>query len=824
MLSLDIKALVHGAGYNFTPEALDNRWRMARCEVTNKKLWYIGSDDGQGFTRFSFGECADKSKMFSWCSKDKLTAIEQKEFSKYQTKIAQAKEQQQLITAEAVQSLLTDWRRDSTPEIYSQYLFDKGFGRDVPYGTVVRNDSRVKNILCVPMTDEFGFVWGVQQIFGGGAKRFWPGAKVKGTYFKFPTIWDDGELDHTFLIGEGFATCLAVWAATKHETYCAWDTGNLEYMVKALLSRGVLPRNIVLLADWDGENPAKNPGMLAVQKLTAKYKVKFAMPPRYQEHLDETWDFADLVKSGEEIVLKIQDCGELSGKLFEDPGFLPPKPKKTKNAEEKAQKFEELKQNFEESAHTSRPVEVCPSVEYSPDLGKAFAKREKKFIGSMDKGFFTFELADSGKPTTKPQYDDLALFMAQEHELKAQDAFMYIYKDGFYQKLSELELKKIITESVRGNTDPRDIGRFAQAAKTQNYIDKSCLVEPPGFINLKNGVLNLRNRSLVEHTPEYFFKYRLRHNYDPAAKAPRWLEFLDRTFEGNKDLVDVSAEIFGYSMLGGKPFLHKAFVLSGEGRNGKSTWLDVLKYLLGRSNFSSVPISNLNKPFSVVSMDGKLANIVGEITSKEIDSAAFKTAVSGEELTAAYKGMPEYDLAITARMIFACNQLPHLGDATTGAHEKFYILPFQRYIHAHERDATIAVRILFPEVEGVLNWALDGLERLIKRGKLPESEAVEAQQTELRELIDSVFAWMRVSLTFQSGVEGSILPKTLYSNYESWCSEERRTPVGPLQFSKRIVAEARKNPHLRVVYPQGSAKINGTIGLVKSLKPQGIPS
>lgn len=329
------REFIRAQGYDFIPEDFDNRWHTARCAKTERKLWYIGTESSNGFVKFSFGECGDKQKKFNWSNRmDKMDEKEQREFDSYIKRIAKAKEKHQVELAETLQGVFAAWEKGRDGSEYSEYLVKKGFGRDVPHGTIARSDGIIKNILCVPMYDEFGFMWSIQQLFGT-KKTFWAGSRVRGTYFKFDATT---EMPTRFLIGEGFATCLAAWKATGFETYCAWDTGNLEYMVRTLISRGVHPSNIILLADWDGSTftkTGKNPGMVAVQRLTGKYSVSFSFPPNIEEHFFEGWDFADAHKAGIEIALDVKSYADIAGYIYEPP-------KIARNAKEIAQKQLEL--------------------------------------------------------------------------------------------------------------------------------------------------------------------------------------------------------------------------------------------------------------------------------------------------------------------------------------------------------------------------------------------------------------------------------------------------------------------------------------------------
>ena len=260
-----------------------------------------------------------------------------------------------------------------------------------------------------------------------------------------------------------------------------------------------------------------------------------------------------------------------------------------------------------------------------------------------------------------------------------------------------------------------------------------------GFVNLANGILEAKTNELRPHSSNYFFKYILPHRYDPSAECPRFREFLNFIFDNDPQYTDLTAEIFGYCLLGGNQFLHKSFVLYGSGRNGKSTWLEILQSLLGQTNISSVSLANLTKPFSVVNLDGKLANIVDETPNDQINAEAFKTATSGGWLTGAHKGKPEYPVRCNARFLFASNKIPNFSETTVGLKERLYFIKFSKFIEADSRDPYIKEYIVANEMAGVLNFALAGLKTRLDRGYMLPTTGNFEMMEECNTEYDSVF-------------------------------------------------------------------------------------
>lgn len=406
-----------------------------------------------------------------------------------------------------------------------------------------------------------------------------------------------------------------------------------------------------------------------------------------------------------------------------------------------------------------------------------------------------------------PQYYELAKFLQIEKGLKTVGKYNWIYKDTHYVSLGDEMLTKMIIDLTDRNALPSWIANFTKIAKYDCQIDSSEFSPPPNHLNVLNGVIDVKNKDLLPHSDAFYFKYVIPIEYNSDAKCPRFMEFLDFVFQGDQELIDITAEIYGYCLLGGDPFLHKAFVLLGDGRNGKSTWLHVLRKLLGENNCSSVSVGLLNKPFSAVRLDGKLANITGELPTGKLDSEIFKTAIGGEYISASHKGKDEYELKVESRFVFACNDMPKFGDTTTGMWEKLYMIPFNRYITPEERDIGIFKR-LEGELSGILNFSLDGLQRLLKRKRLNNPTAVNNLLKDYREESDSVYEFYKENIIIDKEFSTQRLTlKDLRASYLAFCRKnDINYPVSSKQLSKRmrrIIKEESCGESMYVKYERG---------------------
>lgn len=475
------------------------------------------------------------------------------------------------------------------------------------------------------------------------------------------------------------------------------------------------------------------------------------------------WRVSDVCENMDSLVSQLMTVDNaVHGQQEKGAYFSDPKYRKNKSAEDFARyeitRWVAYKTRMK--AKSGIVWEVGADVDY-PTKGNNFYLKVQKYKDGEP-------VMKNGEPVMieKPDYEGMANYMRDEKGVLTSDGVAYVYNGKSHDTLSDLDLKKRVNDLLGDRYNPASAKNFSEAVRTKCFAPHSALVPSSGFLNMNNGILDIAKRDLMPHSKSMFFKYHLGTNFDASARCPRWLEFMDFVFEGNRELIDASQEIFGYCIQGGSPWLHKAFFLYGGGRNGKSTWLDTLVALIGEDNRSAVPLSGLVKPFSVVMADGKLINAVSEGESRDLSSEAFKAACSGDTLIAAHKGKPEFAMPWTARMVISLNTLPNFRDTSVGSMERAYVIPFNRYIQPGERDVTIKDK-LSVELSGILNWSLEGLDRLIKRGRLPEIEAQKDAMEEYKENSDTVYEWFKEWVRV-SDTTTTFMPGVYYKHYKEW--------------------------------------------------------
>ena len=256
--------------------------------------------------------------------------------------------------------------------------------------------------------------------------------------------------------------------------------------------------------------------------------------------------------------------------------------------------------------------------------------------------------------------------------------------------------------------------------------------KPAGHLAiLKNGVMDLNEAAQVDdpyepahlmpHDPALFTLASLPYKYDPAARAPRWLDFLHQCLEGNDDLITLLQEWFGYNLI---PWtgLHKFMIMKGEGSNGKSQAMEVLRLMLGAENCCSVPLEQFKNSFMLFGMIGKLANICTEIGNPDTEAEGIlKMIAAGETTTIDRKHRDAIQTAITARLTFATNEDPRFRDRTQGIYRRVLMIPWNVEIPEADQVDHLGEKLAAAELPGIFNWALAGLRCLIKQGRFSTS-------------------------------------------------------------------------------------------------------
>ena len=309
---------------------------------------------------------------------------------------------------------------------------------------------------------------------------------------------------------------------------------------------------------------------------------------------------------------------------------------------------------------------------------------------------------------------------------------------------------------------------------------------PAKYIGLRDTILDLETMTQIPYTPDLIIANRLDYGYNPTAYNATMDKTLDKVSCGDAQIRSLIEEMIGYSLYSANT-MQKAFILTGEGSNGKSTMLDVIKKLLGKANYSSLEMHDLEDAYRPAEMYNKLANIGDDISNKYMNnSSIFKKAVTGESFMVAKKYGQPFELESYATQIFCANDLPQVNDKSDGFSRRILIVPFNATFSNDDADFDPFVMDKLIEedaLEYLLKLAVDGLKRVIVNRKFSKSDASENEMMEYNILNNNVLEWMRDVELFE--IENHSVAE-VYRRYTVWCGESGAHAVKKTNLSKEM--------------------------------------
>jgi putative DNA primase/helicase len=297
------------------------------------------------------------------------------------------------------------------------------------------------------------------------------------------------------------------------------------------------------------------------------------------------------------------------------------------------------------------------------------------------------------------------------------------------------------------------------------------------LVACRNGILNLETRELRPLDPLFFTTNVMPLDYDANAPQPeRWQQFLTELWPGNKTNFDAEAEstlqdIFGY-MLTADTRQQKIFLILGPGRSGKGTIVWVLVQLLGEDNCAFPTLSGLSGEFGRWPLiDKRLAVITDARISSRADThkiAELLLSISGgDPQTINRKNQAFWNGLLNVRFLITTNVLPGIRDASGTIATRYVLLKLTESFLGKE-DLELKTK-LAPEMPGILNWALDGLDRLREYGSFITPASSKDSIRDLEDAAEPVQAFLRDWCV--SGPAQRVPVKELYRAFRAWAEE-----------------------------------------------------
>lgn len=366
---------------------------------------------------------------------------------------------------------------------------------------------------------------------------------------------------------------------------------------------------------------------------------------------------------------------------------------------------------------------------------------------------------------------------------------IWFYEEGIYIPNGKMKIKEISRKIYQEAYTPQRVNKVIAKVEADTMIEHDDFFknESVNEIPVQNGILNIFTRELTPFTPERIFFNKLPISYDPKATCPNINQFFKDVLKNEED-TKVMFELIGFCLM--KEYKYeKAVMFLGNGRNGKGKTLSLIKYFLGGDNCCSVPLSQINATStSVCELYGRLANLAGDLSNLDLkDTGMFKQITGRDLITAKRKYLRDLFFTNYAKIIFACNELPRVYDLSDGFWSrwllfefpyKFIKKQFYQQLPEEERkyckimDEEIIDKITTQEeLNGLLNEALDALDRMIKNKGFSSSQGTEEVKNMWIRKSDSFSAFC-IDLV-EENYDGRVSKKDLRKTYNFYCKRNK---------------------------------------------------
>lgn len=312
----------------------------------------------------------------------------------------------------------------------------------------------------------------------------------------------------------------------------------------------------------------------------------------------------------------------------------------------------------------------------------------------------------------------------------------------------------------------------------------------PYLLGVTNGVVDLRTGIIRPGQPEDRLTMRVPVEYNDKAECPRWEQFLHQVFKCDAELIGFVQRAIGYSLTG-SVLEQVLFLCYGNGSNGKSVFLNLLRLLAGdyAQNIPFTVLEQQQRP----TLTNDLAAMAGKrlVTSSEtnestrLNEARIKALTGGDPITARFLYSESFTYEPVAKFWLAVNHLPQVRDDSYGFWRRVRVLPFKEQFKGKDADKELFFK-LKEELPGILNWAIKGTLNWQLVGLAAPSAVMTATDAYKRDNdeLDGFFS-DRCLMVDGSRVE----PGHLFAEYQRWAQEQgilERHRLGSRSFGNRI--------------------------------------
>lgn len=339
---------------------------------------------------------------------------------------------------------------------------------------------------------------------------------------------------------------------------------------------------------------------------------------------------------------------------------------------------------------------------------------------------------------------------------------IWIYENGIYVDYGEIILKELCSEIYGKTYTESVVNEIINKVKASTYVLKEDFIDktPKHRICLQNGVYDLLENKLYDYSPEEYHFNKINVYYNPDANCDKLIDFWNQILQNPEEDIVVMQELCGWMLY--KDYSPERMVMMyGDGRNGKGKTITILQHFIGIKNYSNITLTQLDgktNQYSSSVLLNKLANFGGDIADTDFkDTSVLKGLTGRDMIDAPRKYKDNIQFKNYAKMFFACNKPPRIYDDEEGFWNRWLWLRFPytflskkdyeaRNGHLNPyykiRDENIVDGLITPEqMSGLFNWAVIGLNRLLKNSDFSQTLTTHEIKSEWKKRSDSFYSF-----------------------------------------------------------------------------------
>lgn len=379
-------------------------------------------------------------------------------------------------------------------------------------------------------------------------------------------------------------------------------------------------------------------------------------------------------------------------------------------------------------------------------------------------------------------FDKFAKFLKNNSHIVKMNGQLHIYDNGVYIAGNDA-IQAAMIKYIPNLT-------FTRRQEVLRYlnliVENKKRMDNSNYIAFRNGVYDLVNDELLEFTPDIIVTNKINFDYVPGAYSELLDNTLDKIACNDDGIRALLEEIAGYTFYR-RNELRKAFILTGDKANGKSTYIDLITYMLGDDNISALDLADLDSRFKTAEVVGKLLNAGDDIGDDFIKNPAiFKKLVSGDRITVERKGVDPFEFSNYAKFIFSANDIPRIKDKTGAVLSRLIIVPFNATFSKSDPDYDPYIKYKLRSddcIEYLIQLAVAGLKRVLENQAFTSNKAVQKELEEYEENNNPIL------LFFKEAGEDRIINESTskcYMKYKEFCIANSFQAMSQIEFSKTV--------------------------------------